>query len=294
MTLLNHIRRLKRSAERAAASHGLASPARFSASRRIPSWNCIARENSTSSLEEYVADVAASFHQGSGHVSGSSGRNFRIHRDGSDSESENTDLHSWTRSGGPLMRTTSANKFIQFVQSLELDAEMNKQWTREEVLQHVNVDENEGLTAPSNSVLIQSPGKGPRHNDSRSPTPDRSSEIADYDLRDVGIRVPAVSSIMVSEGDLLQTEMIHNGIVLNVVKKEDLALTHRSSNPDQFHSSFESPMVDCEQLECLDRELEIYNANSSSDSSDDDDRIDASNLFDEKAPHCSNDLSAMD
>lgn len=293
VSLLNHIRRLKRSAERAAASHGLASTVRFSASRRIPSWNCIARENSTSSLEEYVADVAASFHHGSGHMGGPLGRNFRIHRDGSDSESESADLNSWTRSGGPLMRTTSANKFIQFVQSLEFDAEMNKQWTREDVFQHINVDDNEGLAGPSNSVLIQSPGKGPQHN-SRSPTPDRSSENADYDLRDVGSsRVPVVSSIMVSEGDLLQTEMIQNGIVLNVVKKEDLTLSHRTSDPDQFHSSSQSLVVECEQLECLGRELEIYNASSASDSSDDE-GIDTSNLFDEKASRCSNDPSVMD
>ena len=38
--------------------------------------------------------------------------------EGSDSEPENADLGSWTRSGGPLMRTSSANKFINFVQSL--------------------------------------------------------------------------------------------------------------------------------------------------------------------------------
>ncbi|GMP97610.1 hypothetical protein CsSME_00045790 [Camellia sinensis var. sinensis] len=55
VAILNHMRRLKRSAERAAASsHGLSSSVRFNASKRIPSWNCIARENSTGSLEEYV------------------------------------------------------------------------------------------------------------------------------------------------------------------------------------------------------------------------------------------------
>ncbi|KAJ6316785.1 hypothetical protein OIU78_019961 [Salix suchowensis] len=50
VAILNHMHRLKRSAERAAAaaaSHGQASSActlKFSASKRIPSWNCIARE----------------------------------------------------------------------------------------------------------------------------------------------------------------------------------------------------------------------------------------------------------
>ncbi|CBI30074.3 unnamed protein product, partial [Vitis vinifera] len=112
VAILNHMRRLKRSADRAAASsHGLANTVRFNASRRIPSWNCIARENSTGSLEEDLfIDVASSFHQG---VSG-------------DSEPESVDLNSWTRSGGPLMRTTSANKFIDFVQNLDLDAELNR------------------------------------------------------------------------------------------------------------------------------------------------------------------------
>lgn len=115
VAVLNHMRRLKRSAERAAAA--VASPrgggglARFSASKRIPSWNVIARENSTGSLEEdLMADHAA--------------RNWHAlrcsHDGGSDSESDSSDLvQSWTRSGGPLMRTTSADKFVDYVQSLE-------------------------------------------------------------------------------------------------------------------------------------------------------------------------------
>ncbi|GJU26149.1 hypothetical protein Tco_1164770 [Tanacetum coccineum] len=43
VTILNHMRRLKLSAERAAAaSHGTPHVTRFNASKRIPSWNCIA------------------------------------------------------------------------------------------------------------------------------------------------------------------------------------------------------------------------------------------------------------
>ncbi|KAL0337925.1 UNVERIFIED_CONTAM: Triacylglycerol lipase SDP1 [Sesamum calycinum] len=127
VAVLNHMRRLKRSAERAAAaSHGPASTVKFSASKRIPSWNIIARENSTGSLEEdLLAD--SPHHQG---VGGSMGhRTWRMHRythDGSDSESESVDLNSWTRSGGPLMRTTSADKFVDFVQHLEVDPRTNK------------------------------------------------------------------------------------------------------------------------------------------------------------------------
>lgn len=108
VAILNHMRRLKRSAERAAAaaasSHSLAGPFKFSASKRIPSWNCIARENSTGSLDEDV------------------GRNWRGPRgthDGSDSETENAEVHPWTVSGGPLMRTPSADMFVKFVQNLE-------------------------------------------------------------------------------------------------------------------------------------------------------------------------------
>ena len=94
--ILNHMRRLKRIAERAAsASHGLSSTVRFSASKRIPSWNCIARENSTGSLED-LTDVASSLHQGIGSSSRANGKTWKTHRgihDGSDSDSESVDLH---------------------------------------------------------------------------------------------------------------------------------------------------------------------------------------------------------
>ncbi|KAL1554677.1 mitogen-activated protein kinase tyrosine protein phosphatase sdp1 [Salvia divinorum] len=119
VAVLNHMRRLKRSAERAAAA--AASPrggglARFSASKRIPSWNVIARENSTGSLEE---DLMADHASRNWHT-------LRYSHDGSDSESESSDLiQSWTRSGGPLMRTTSADKFVAFVQSLEVNSRTN-------------------------------------------------------------------------------------------------------------------------------------------------------------------------
>ncbi|KAI3941445.1 hypothetical protein MKW92_019152 [Papaver armeniacum] len=56
----------------------------------------------------------------------STGKNFRVHRinhDGSDSDSESIDLNSWTRCGGPLMRTASANKFVDYVQNLDGDSQ---------------------------------------------------------------------------------------------------------------------------------------------------------------------------
>ncbi|KAL3534528.1 hypothetical protein ACH5RR_002989 [Cinchona calisaya] len=127
------MRRLKRSAERAAAaaSHGLVSTVmRSNASKRIPSWNCIARENSTGSLEEdLLADVASSLHHGGSGSTGPTGRNWQTCRnthDGSDGESGSVDLNSWTRSGGPLMRTTSADKFVDFVQNLDIDSRLNR------------------------------------------------------------------------------------------------------------------------------------------------------------------------
>ncbi|GER25812.1 patatin-like phospholipase domain-containing protein [Striga asiatica] len=112
VTVLNHMRRVKRSAERAASSssggphHG--PTARFSASKRIPSWNVIARENSAGSLEDFP--LTGGRPPAAGH-----------RPEGSDTEPEPNaaaDLTSWTRSGGPLMRTTSADRFVDFVQSL--------------------------------------------------------------------------------------------------------------------------------------------------------------------------------
>lgn len=230
VALLNHMRRLKRSADRAAASQGHPSMVRFSASRRIPSWNCIARENSTGSLEEDVlADAAAAFHQAVGPTGASSSRNAstpRTGHDGSESESESVDLNSWTRTGGPLMRSASANKFTNFIQNLELDSEFSRPSS--------SADEGEGLSVHSNSMAILVVGRELSHNNSRVSTPDRSSENTD-DTRDIFSIVPvgASTSIVVSEGDLLQPERIHNGIVFNVVKKETLNLSRRSSDAEQ-------------------------------------------------------------
>lgn len=243
VAVLNHMRRLKRSAERAAAasSHGLANPVRFNASRRIPSWNCLARENSTGSLEEYILnDVTSSLHpQGSGfHASGGlSGRNILAHRhDGSDSESENVDLNSWTRSGGPLMRTASANKFIDYVQNLDIDFELKM------------------LPSP-NSINAQM-GRDPFVQTSRVTTPDRSSEGMEFDQRDLGTRNS--SSITVNEGDLLQAERVPDGFVLNVVRREDLASPNRSGD-----CSCEVP--ECLQLDSPEKEMDVSSASESSD-----------------------------
>lgn len=243
VAILNHMRRLKRNAERAAAStHGPASAVRFSASRRIPSWNCIARENSTGSLEEdLLTDVASSFHQGaSGSSSGAtSGKSLRTHRnvhDGSDSESESVDLNTWTRSGGPLMRTTSANMFVDFVQNLDIDSDLNRGF-------HVN----------PNTMSVQIVGNNQGYSSPRVATPDRSPESTECDQREFGSRVSVNgSSIMVSEGDLLQPERIHNGIVFNVVKKEDLSLSNRSHELENYNSE----VAESVQIDCLEKEMD--------------------------------------
>ncbi|XP_057982646.1 triacylglycerol lipase SDP1-like [Malania oleifera] len=251
VAILNHMRRLKRSAERAAASsHGLASSVKFSASRRIPSWNCIARENSTGSLEEdLLTDVASSMHQVVGwSTGGCTGSNFRMHcniHDGSDSESESVDLHSWTQSGGPLMRTMSANMFVDFFQNLGIDAEMNK-----------------GVMVHSNPTVDHMGGRDQYHQSSRT-TPDGSPRNTEFDQRDFSNRgLMNNSSIMVTEGDLLQTEKIHNGIVLNVVKKEDLAVLSRNHDLENHNNL----VAECLQLECPGGEMD---ASSESEYGDD-------------------------
>ncbi|GJU88944.1 triacylglycerol lipase SDP1 [Tanacetum coccineum] len=214
VAILNHMRRLKRSAERAAAaSHGTPHATRFNASKRIPSWNCIARENSTGSLEEDLADITSSFH-----------RNWRPHRphDGSDSESESVELNTWTRSGGPLMRTTSADQFVDFVQNLDTDSKM-------------------ALRAFQNLRVIP---------------PERTSDPA-ADQRDTANRVHNSSSsgsITVAAGDLLQPARIHNGIVFNVVRKGDLTPSNRSVDSEN-NSPFDS-VAECVQLDSPEKDID--------------------------------------
>ncbi|KAM0951063.1 putative triacylglycerol lipase [Dioscorea sansibarensis] len=226
VALLNHMRRLKRSADRAAAaSHGLASTSRFNACWRIPSWNCIARENSSGSLEEDILADAAMQQQGTSLIGGSSNRTHRAQKfshDGSDSESESIDSNSWTRSGGPLMRTESANKFINFVQSLEIESEFNRHWSRD--------DENDSAKAMTSSENTNSD----------------QHEISNSGNQRIPGQTP--TSIIVSEGDLLQPERIHNGVVFNLVKKESLILTQRGSGDSENLLGSSSVEVEVENM----------------------------------------------
>ncbi|KAK1319315.1 Triacylglycerol lipase SDP1 [Acorus calamus] len=197
VAILNHTRRLKRSAVTLAAT------VRFSDFRRIPSWNCIAREKSTSSLEEDTLMEAAATPLHQFHHS--------MH-DTSDSDSESMDLNSWTRSGGPLMRTTSANTFINFLEGLSVEAESNRTWSREEEIENVH----------SNAVMIQ--------------VAVGASEKMETDVQNINNRSPMnTSSIMAPEGDLLQPESVPNGIVFNIVRKEELTHAHSSKGGSETY-----------------------------------------------------------
>ncbi|XP_028761443.1 triacylglycerol lipase SDP1-like isoform X2 [Neltuma alba] len=240
VAILNHMRRLQRSSERAAASStGLASSVKFNASRRIPSWNCIARENSASSFEDDLTDVGPSLNQGA------AGKNWKTHHpihDGSVSESESVNLNSWTRSGGPLMRTTSANMFIDFVRNLDVNADIKK------------------------AMLLYPNSQAFHHNHSpRVSAPDRNAEGIEID-REIDHRlVMNGSSIMVTEGDLLQPERIQNGIVFNVVKKEDLTTLNRNHDFENYNNN---EVAECLQIDCPGNETEA--ASATSDCGDDD------------------------
>lgn len=243
VAILNHMRRLKRSAERAAASsHALAHTARFSASKRIPSWNCIARENSSGSLEDEVFVASTG-----GHTSRYSLTHRNPH-DGSDSESESVDLHTWTRSGGPLMRTTSADQFIDFVQSLDIDGKLTK-----------------ATMGHSHNTAIQNTGKEVQlYQSSRVIIPDRSSD-SEFDQRDFNSRVPVQSSsIVVTEGDLLQPERTRNGILFNVVKKEDLTPSNRSHDSENDRP-LEISFDEFSQIDCLDKDIDSSSTSECSD-----------------------------
>lgn len=257
VALLNHMRRLKRSAERAAASQGYGATIRLCPSRRIPSWNLIARENSTGSLdEEMLTSPTVTSHQAVGGTAGPSNRNHHLQHsmhDSSDSESESIDLNSWTRSGGPLMRTASANKFISFVQNLEIDTEFRTTSPRG--------SEGDIVTPNSNLFAGHPIGREPVDNHPGHFAPGRTSGNSGCDPHDTPVpRSPfgLSTSIMVPEGDLLQPEKIENGILFNVVRRDTLVASTSGVEP---HGSSQEADVETVPTECL------YGA------SDDDDNV---------------------
>ncbi|XP_024522797.1 triacylglycerol lipase SDP1 isoform X1 [Selaginella moellendorffii] len=135
---LSRRRKAQRDAERNSAHAPGVFSSRFSATKRIPSWNCLARESSWGSLDE---DSIEGTLQAGGPWGGPSLRRLRPMRhnhDGSDSDSgaEEFSNLSWTKAGGPLMRTASAAKFLM---SLESDADSG-QAAKEEAAPRSNPD----------------------------------------------------------------------------------------------------------------------------------------------------------
>jgi hypothetical protein len=109
---LNCRRKIQRQAERNSTAQSHGGIGRFSsATKRIPSWNNMARESSWGSLEEEGIEAALQLGGPWGGPSLRKLRPVRVNHDGSDSD-DNMDQLSWTRVGGPLMRTASAAKFI--------------------------------------------------------------------------------------------------------------------------------------------------------------------------------------
>lgn len=247
IAVLNHKRRLRRSIERAAAaSQSYTDNVRLKTPKRVPSWSCISRENSSGSLsEDHFAIATSSTHQGTIRVAGAPHMPHHCRHnshDGSESESETIDLNSWTRSGGPLMRTSSADKFINFIQHLEIESEFDRFCTIE--------DENTGIL--SGSTFPKDPYP---NNSSRVTTPDRCTEVSETESSNTGNTVASQAStstcIAVSEGELLQSERTTNGILLNVVKREVLLAQH-SSEAEVAKSSLTESYADTMHLETCD------------------------------------------
>ncbi|RLN39038.1 triacylglycerol lipase SDP1-like isoform X1 [Panicum miliaceum] len=244
IAVLNHKRRLKRSIERtAAASQGHSNYARLKTPRRVPSWSCISRENSSESLSEEISAVAtSSTQQGPVLVVGTPNISHHVRRnsyDGSESESETIDLNSWTRSGGPLMRTASADKFISFIHNLEIDTELSRACT---------------IEGDTTGILSEStfPNDPCPNNSYRVATPDRCTEVSETEsCHTVNTRASQVStptSIAVSEGKLLQPESTTNSILLNIVKGDALHAHHNNVTELAESSLAEAYVEPCDTI----------------------------------------------
>ncbi|EOA25141.1 hypothetical protein CARUB_v10018450mg [Capsella rubella] len=220
VAVLNHMRRLKRSAERAAAfsaisssppsKHLLAGANRFNASKRIPSWNCIARQNSSGSVDDDVLAEASRLYQhivvGSGKSSNNRTSNLS-HSYEAGSEGDSPEAEDWTRSGGPLMRTSSAQMFTDYVQNLH-------------------------AADPEQTTIGDS---------------ERAPEV------ELNVAASSSCSITVAEGDYLQTGRTHNGLVLNLVRGENLRMNQDDSQND-YDESPESVQLDSPEKDIIDGE----------------------------------------
>ncbi|KAJ1293043.1 hypothetical protein BS78_01G037700 [Paspalum vaginatum] len=230
IAVLNHKRRLKRSDERtAAASLGHSNYVRLNTPRRVPSWSRISRENSSESLSEEISAVATSSTQQGAALVGTPNISHHVQHsshDGSESESETIDLNSWTRSGGPLMRTASADKFISFIHNLEVDTEFNRPCTVE--------GETAGILSPESTF----PSYPRQNNIPAVTTPDRCTEVSEAESCNTVItrasQASTPTSIAVSEGDLLQPESTSKGSD----RAEDNTGTAGMGNPSLGNADF--------------------------------------------------------
>ncbi|KAF8708545.1 hypothetical protein HU200_029915 [Digitaria exilis] len=245
IAVLNHKRRLKRTIERTLApSQGHSSYVRLKTPRRVPSWNRISREDSSESLSEEISAVVASSTQQGAILVGTANISHHVRHgshDGSESESETIDLNSWTRSGGPLMRTASADEFISFIQNLEIDTDFSRPYTVE--------GENTGIL--SEPVFPNDPRL---NNNSRVTTPDRCTEVCEtQSCNTVNTRASQAStpsSITVSEGDLLQPESTTDGILLNIVKRDALH-SHHNNATELAETSLAEACVEVEPCDAI-------------------------------------------
>lgn len=270
IAVLNHKRRLKRSIERtAAASQGHSNYVRLRTPRRVPSWSCISRENSSESLSEEISAVAtSSTQQGAALIVGTPALSHHVRRnshDGSESESETIDLNSWTRSGGPLMRTASADKFISFIHNLEIDTELTRPCTVEDYTAGTSSESTfPSDPRPNNSSSVTMQGRCTENSETKS-------------CNVVNTRASQAStptSSAVSEGDLLQPESTTNGILLNIVKRDALQAQNDSVTELAESSCAEAYVATCDAIsgsDCAEDNKDA--ADSSNHSLDNDDFV---------------------
>lgn len=111
VNVLNQQRQLQRSSDKCLTPTGVG-PSLTHAAKRIPSWICLAFDNSTGNSEDECAEPALPIGGPWGGTSFKKVKPVRSSVDGSDGESLDGFDQSWTKAGGPFMRTPSANKLI--------------------------------------------------------------------------------------------------------------------------------------------------------------------------------------
>jgi TAG lipase/steryl ester hydrolase/phospholipase A2/LPA acyltransferase len=190
---------------------------------------------------------------------------FGNSHDGSESESETIDLNSWTRSGGPLMRTASADKFISFIHNLEIDTELTRPCTVEDYTAGTSSESTfPSDPRPNNSSSVTMQGRCTENSETKS-------------CNVVNTRASQAStptSSAVSEGDLLQPESTTNGILLNIVKRDALQAQNDSVTELAESSCAEAYVATCDAIsgsDCAEDNKDA--ADSSNHSLDNDDFV---------------------